>query len=59
MQEGPKTLSIPFLKGLMVTLQKADSDWISSFLYQDGLVAIECASLAYDNANWYVLPSLK
>jgi hypothetical protein len=32
-----------------------DSDWISYFLYQDGLIAIECAALAYDNSTSYDL----
>jgi hypothetical protein len=55
LQEGPKALSIAFLNGLITTLQNADSDWISNFLYLDGLVALECAALAYDNSTSYVI----
>eukprot|EP00026_Physarum_polycephalum_P000996 Phypoly_transcript_00997.p1 GENE.Phypoly_transcript_00997~~Phypoly_transcript_00997.p1 ORF type:complete len:382 (+),score=65.96 Phypoly_transcript_00997:2261-3406(+) len=51
LQEGPKALSLALLKGFITTLQNADSDWISNFLYQDGLIAIECAALAYDNST--------
>jgi hypothetical protein len=51
LQEGPKALSMALLKGMINTLQNADSDWISNFLYLDGLVAIECAAIAYDNTT--------
>ena len=50
---GPKAITSHLLVGFKTTIDKADSDWISDFIFLDGLVALENAMSAYEHSPTY------
>lgn len=48
---GPVALSMSLLLAMKNAFTNANSEWISNFLFLDGLEALENATLAYEMPN--------